>query len=565
MKKLLISLIITTGMTSCSDFLDTLPDNRTQIDNIDKVKALLVSAYPNRYYGASLESRCDGIVDHGITATGQMSPSFQFNYTGFKWDEYSGISTADDTDSYWSACYSAIAAANHAIDAIEKLGTPKESLPYLGEALLCRAYSHFCLLTIFTNFFDEANRDINPGIPYVTEIEEETNKQYKRGTVNSAFAKVKEDLEMGMKYVGTASAYTYPKFHFTKDAAVMLALRIALFDRDYENVIYYANQLIPTPTELTYLYSSLTEDYVKNEDGTYQLLPHPRKDLAFLFLQNNLYDWYSASQQATSFQGVALAFSNVENPNIILSSEPYSMLERTTVSNFYIRYTHSYDSFNEIAGSNPTGYDWALPTYSMGAGATTNSPSYLPKIYEDFKSNSINAGTGQPYVKIALFRLEEAILARAEAYTMLKEYDKALCDMTMYVQRRVRTEEPAWFTYTRDKVVDFYKSTVSSSNHFTNSSFNSSRFDTDYENFEGQLHRGLLLSVLDARRMEFLYEGMRWFDILRWNIPVKHTLASGESSTLTPDDDRRVVQLPETTSLSGLEKNRYENIPHPWK
>ena len=201
----------------------------------------------------------------------------------------------------------------------------------------------------------------------------------------------------------------------------------------------------------------------------------------------------------------------------------------------------------------------------MGSGGTANSPSYVPKIYEDFKSNSINPGTGQPYVSIALFRLEEALLARAEAYTMKNEYDKALHDMTMYVQRRVQTEELARFTYTRDKVVDYYKSTVNTTSHFSNSEFNKSRFTTEYSNFEGQLQRGLLMSVLDARRMEFLYEGMRWFDILRWNIPVKHTLASGESSTLTPDDDRRVVQLPETTILSGLQKNRYEHIPYPWK
>ena len=502
MKKIIYSLFISATLASCSDFLDTLPDNRTQIDSVEKIQALLVSAYPNRYYGASLESRCDAVIDHGITATGQMSPTFQFNHTGFKWDEYSSVATADDTDSYWSACYSAIASANHAIDAIIKLGSPKESLPFYGEALLCRAYAHFTLLTIYSNFFDEAGREYNPGIPYVTEIEEETNKQYSRGTVQSTFNQVKKDLEEGMKYVGTASVYTYPKFHFTKDAATMLALRIALFERDYDNVIYYANQLIPSPTRFAHIVSSESDEYeyILNVDGTKQSLPHPQ-DLAFLFTGKNLFDWYATSKSATSYQGVAQAFSNVENPNVILASEPYSLLERTTVSNFYIRYTFSYESFVDIAGGNVTGYDWALPTYSMGSGGTANSPSYLPKIYEDFKSNSINPGTGQPYVKIALFRLEEALLARAEAYTMKKEYDKALHDMTMYVQKRVQTEELARYTLTRDKVVDYYKSKVNSAGHFTNSEFNKSRFDTDYSVYEGQLHRGLVMSVLDARKI----------------------------------------------------------------
>ena len=142
MKKILYSLIITAGLSSCSDFLDTLPDNRTQLDSVEKIQALLVSAYPSRYYGASLESRCDGVIDHGITATGQMSPTFQFNHTGFKWDEYSNVSTADDTDSYWSACYSAIASANHDIEKLINIGCPNEILPYYGVVFLCRAYEH---------------------------------------------------------------------------------------------------------------------------------------------------------------------------------------------------------------------------------------------------------------------------------------------------------------------------------------------------------------------------------------------------------------------------------------
>ncbi|MDE6070815.1 MAG: RagB/SusD family nutrient uptake outer membrane protein, partial [Alistipes sp.] len=70
--------------------------------------------------------------------------------------------------------------------------------------------------------------------------------------------------------------------------------------------------------------------------------------------------------------------------------------------------------------------------------------------------------------------------------------------------------------------------------------------------------------VLDSRHTEFLYEGMRWFDILRWNIPVVHRMITGETSTLTPDDDRRVVQLPRNAELSGLQMNPYDHIPQPW-
>lgn len=36
----------TVVLSSCDDYLDTMPDNRATIDNEDKIKSLLVSAYP---------------------------------------------------------------------------------------------------------------------------------------------------------------------------------------------------------------------------------------------------------------------------------------------------------------------------------------------------------------------------------------------------------------------------------------------------------------------------------------------------------------------------------------
>ena len=36
-------------LSSCSDFLDTMPDNRAEIDTEAKITSLLVSAYPTAY------------------------------------------------------------------------------------------------------------------------------------------------------------------------------------------------------------------------------------------------------------------------------------------------------------------------------------------------------------------------------------------------------------------------------------------------------------------------------------------------------------------------------------
>ena len=51
MKKNIITLTFITSLfalASCSDFLDTVPDNRIDIDGADKFAPLLVSAYPTK-------------------------------------------------------------------------------------------------------------------------------------------------------------------------------------------------------------------------------------------------------------------------------------------------------------------------------------------------------------------------------------------------------------------------------------------------------------------------------------------------------------------------------------
>jgi hypothetical protein len=64
-----------------------------------------------------------------------------------------------------------------------------------------------------------------------------------------------------------------------------------------------------------------------------------------------------------------------------------------------------------------------------------------------------------------------------------------------------------------------------------------------------------LLTLLDFKRAEFVQEGMRWFDLSRYNMPVLHTTTDGQKLTLQAYDKRRVFQIPASAKLSGLELN----------
>jgi hypothetical protein len=52
-----------------------------------------------------------------------------------------------------------------------------------------------------------------------------------------------------------------------------------------------------------------------------------------------------------------------------------------------------------------------------------------------------------------------------------------------------------------------------------------------------------------------MHEGMRWFDLLRFKVPVTHNNINGSSQNLSANDLRRVLQIPQESSLSDLPLN----------
>jgi starch-binding outer membrane protein, SusD/RagB family len=66
---------------------------------------------------------------------------------------------------------------------------------------------------------------------------------------------------------------------------------------------------------------------------------------------------------------------------------------------------------------------------------------------------------------------------------------------------------------------------------------------------------GLINTILAYKRTEFVHEGLRWFDLLRYKIPVVHKTINGETFTLGVNDPRRVFQIPPTAKQSGIEQN----------
>ena len=61
--------------------------------------------------------------------------------------------------------------------------------------------------------------------------------------------------------------------------------------------------------------------------------------------------------------------------------------------------------------------------------------------------------------------------------------------------------------------------------------------------------------ILHFRRIESIFEGLRWFDIKRYGIEITHMIGSSTVDVLKWNDARRAIQIPQDVIAAGMEAN----------
>ena len=472
-------LFITAG---CKKFLDKNPDNRAALTTPEQVSQLLGTAYPQANYMAFTESISDNVTDKGtgVQDKTNIDPYFFRDVTD---------NQQDSPEFYWNACYTAIAAANQALETIQNAGA--DSTQYTaqkGEALVCRAYAHFMLVTFFAKVYDPSTASTDLGIPYVTTPEKVVFKQYDRKTVAYVYQMIEQDLTTGLPLIDDTK-YTIPRYHFTKAAANAFASRFYLFKGDFAKVLTHANAVFAAGNITTML---------RPWNTTYRTMT-PQ-------------ELFAVYQKAT------------ETANLLLC-ETGSVWGR----NYYtVRYGMNSAIRDEIFSQNVTGGEWAFSYQTYTAG--TNN-YVIPKINEYFVRSSVNANIGLPYVMVPLFTTEEVLFNRIEAniYLNNSNANAAIADLNTYASTRIVNYNVAIHNITPARLQNYYGST--------------------------NVRLNALNALLDFKRAEYVQEGMRWFDILRYEIGVVHTTTDGQTLTLPGNSLQRVFQLPESVKQSGMQLN----------
>jgi len=476
-----IFLSIIVLLSACKKYLDVAPDNRTEINTLDKLAQLVGTAYPTADYLTMAEAASDNSEDKG-PGIGNVNDVITNYYT---WQDIAdnGTNTAGN---YWNGCYEAIAAANQALESIEKGNFGPEVLPYKGEALVARAYAHHMLAIFFAKAYQPGGDNSTPGVPYVTKPETVLLAKYTRGTVQSTYDSIENDLEQGIQLL-SASVYQVPKYHFTPAAAHAFASRFYLFKGDWQKAIQHASATYPSG------------DFISN------LRP----------IATTMKDW--------SIADFNINFSKTDVKATLLMTSCYSGYQRN-----YTTPRYGYGSKLSLMFTQPNVTGKIVQNKVLNYGIP-NYTTYKWREYFYYATES----TGYPYLPFIMFTADETLMNRAEAYAETGQFDLALKDINDFYSVRVQFYNPSTDAVTLNKIRAYY-------------SISDPR-------------EGLIRTILDAKKAEFLQEGIRWLDLVRRRLPVKKNLftPSGVENfiELGPDDPRRMFQLPVQVSLAGVDAN----------
>lgn len=519
MKKYIGFSIIALGLTltSCDDWLDKLPDNRMELQTPSDVSSLLVSAYPSAHPAYLLEMYSDNTDD---CVNPSWSEASRFQAQAYKWEDITETGEDESPQELWNKHYIAIASANAAIDLIEGKGSPAEYSEQLGEALLCRAYAMFQLSTVFCKAYNPATASTDLGLPYPTHPEKVVGTVYTRGTMEDLYGQIDKDLQRGLPLV--SSNYSKPKFHFNTDAAKAFAARFYLYKGDFAKAITYATEVLgadPTAKARDWdAYAALNMNQ--------QIRPEA---------------WVSADEKCNFLlQTVYSEWGAISGP--YLYGEKYAHSYRIT-----------YDE--DIASKGPFGA--ANSTFKQRVWSNTALANlFHRKVPYEFEYTDLQAGIGFAHAEYAVFTTEQLLLERAEAYALSGELQKAVDDYNTIM--KIYQNYPK--TFTLKQIVDFYngvnyytpkKATVKK--HFVKPVYTIDAEGSDQE--------ALLQAILHLRRIMELGEGYRMQDVKRYGIVIYRRQTntsftiSAVTDSLTVDDPRRAIQLPQDVITSGLEPN----------
>ena len=377
------------------------------------------------------------------------------------------------------------------------------------------------------------------GLPYPTKPETSVDVKHKRGTLRELYEKINKDIEDALPDVDD-NLYSVPKYHFNRAAAYAFAARFNLYYLNDDKCIEYANKVLG------------------NDPKTVMRDFEPYTQFGAMDIGNRY-------------------IKTSENANLLLISY-YSILGRTFQGQ-YPRFNHN---------SSMAQYETFWAEAPWGAGSSSNTLYYanmlygsnpcviFPKMLEQFEYTDKLAGTGYVHTIDPVFTGDETLLCRAEAYIRKGDFDKGIADMNTWIETHCK--ETAVDDETGEIKAERPVLTLENIKAFIDEldiapvtpEINSERTIRKQMHPQGFTinadQEAVLQILLHMRRLESLYQGLRFIDIKRYGIAFSHIVRGEEPLPFNDNNDylyngvpgadkRGAIQLPDDVINAGLEAN----------
>ncbi|KIO78352.1 hypothetical protein TH53_04280 [Pedobacter lusitanus] len=234
-------------------------------------------------------------------------------------------------------------------------------------------------------------------------------------------------------------------------------------------------------------------------------------------IADNLRPWNSTYLGLTDAGKAAIYTNTSEKANLLLATTGSSWSGNWQKFRYGLNSTLQKQIYS---ASNVANGSWANQAVGYGSSGEMMG---INKWRRNFVY--ITTQIGNNYIYIPLFSAEEVLFNKAEAAVMQGNNAVAIADLNTYLSTRIKDYTSAKNDLTEAKVTAFYKT--------------------------GDVKQALINTILDFKRIEFMQEGLRWFDILRYKLPVVHIDEDKKEFSLKPDDLRRVLQIPQTAQTAG--------------
>lgn len=507
------------AFASCDSYLDKMPDNRADIDTKKNITAILVSAYPTAHYAYLCEMYSDNIVK-------EANPTYttyeKLEDEAALWRDITFYNPDGDSPfAVWEKCYNAIAAANNALEGIEKLGNTEDLQGQKGEALMCRAYAHWILANVFCQAYTIANAKTDLGIPYVTETQKTYKDQYSRGTLADVYAAIDKDIQEALPIMNDHHIKV-PTYHFTKKAALAFASRFYLYyvqpdKSNYRKAVEYASEVLTANPSVI------------------------------------LRDWATVGAKAINGQVRAMAYTSYEDPANILLFSTYSVWTRA-YGPYGLAYKYCHNTYladNETCAQTPWG---ARSSFHFNIPRYVGMPKIImAKMAEYFEYSDVVNGIGSPHIMYPALTSDEVLINRAEAYAMLGELDKAAEDLNLWGTRFYTSGR----NQTAAQIINYYKAMPA---YTVDAPTPKKTVHMDAEVAPSGDQESMLYATIAARRILSLHEGTRLFDVKRFGMKMNRVCVNGSDiqekiDSMDVRDPRLAIQLPSQVINAGLEKN----------